>query len=417
MNNMINFIKNFNNFSDNRNYKIIYYFLGIISFILSYISQLLTDKKCKSNYGESIRIVHHFLIFFIYFGFLAPISILNLILILVLATFMSWLFLNNHCVLTILENKICNRNSNHIFHDLTYFISKSYDKFLTGIRLYLFSFYIIIILARLYVNYKYNKVVIQGHRGARGNYPENSLSAFKYALDNSIDVLEMDLQLTKDKKIVIYHDKRINLNICNGMNNQEIKKLTLQEIKEYECGSKINPEFPSQIKTSNEKIITLEELIEFMNKNNYLNSTKLNVEIKTEEFVDNNDEIIEFTNILLNLIKKYNLENRIVISSFDIRPLKYIKQIDEKYTTAFLLENTKIDDSTISLIKELKVNIFSPEYILLNKNIVDIAHKNNIKIITWTINNKKSVDEMIEIGVDGIITDYPVEMQNYINNK
>jgi glycerophosphoryl diester phosphodiesterase len=154
-----------------------------------------------------------------------------------------------------------------------------------------------------------------------------------------------------------------------------------------------------------------------MNKNNYLNSTKLNVEIKTEEFVDNNDEIIEFTNILLNLIKKYNLENRIVISSFDIRPLKYIKQIDEKYTTAFLLENTKIDDSTISLIKELKVNIFSPEYILLNKNIVDIAHKNNIKIITWTINNKKSVDEMIEIGVDGIITDYPVEMQNYINNK
>jgi glycerophosphoryl diester phosphodiesterase len=277
----------------------------------------------------------------------------------------------------------------------------------------------IIIIFRLYVNNnsENNNIVIEGHRGARGKYPENSLSAFKYALDNSIDVLEMDLQLTKDKKIIIYHDKRINLNLCNGINNQEIKKLTLQEIKEYECGSKFNPDFPNQIKTTNEKIITLEELLEFINKNYYFNSIKLNVEIKTEEFIDNNDEIIEFTNVLLNIIKKYNLENRIIISSFDTRPLKYIKQVNENYTTAFLLENTKIDESTIRLIKELKVNIFSPEYILLNKNIVNIVHENNIKIVTWTINDKKSVDEMIEIGVDGIITDYPVEIRNYINKN
>jgi hypothetical protein len=118
---------------------------------------------------------------------------------------------NNTCFVTTLENKLCKLNKNHIFHDLSYYLLRNIDKFMAKNRIKIYSVVCIIIFLRLYDYYvpnasnasnKYKKIKIQGHRGARGMLPENTLAALKYAIENKIDVLELDLQMTKDKEIV-----------------------------------------------------------------------------------------------------------------------------------------------------------------------------------------------------------------------
>ena len=141
-------------------------------------------------------------------------------------------------------------------------------------------------LYRYYVYYLSNRIDVQGHRGARGLRPENTMSAFKFALDNDISTLELDLHLTKDKKIIIYHNDKINPVIFKGgQTNVLVKNLTWDEIQKYDCGSLRNPEFPQQKLKPGEKIPLFTNLIEFIQKNYYYKPIKMNIEIKTTKSI------------------------------------------------------------------------------------------------------------------------------------
>ena len=415
---MFGFVKEFNALSDTMYYKYTFFSLGIVAFILSFLSQHLTEKSCKSGIALIISIVHHFLIYFIYFGFLAPTDKLWAFSLLVGLTVLSWALYNNYCILTVFENMLCKRNINYIFRDITFYMSKPFDNFLSSIRIHLFAFMFLIILLRLYVYYKTKKIEIQGHSGARGNYPENTLPAFKYALDNNIDVLEMDLQLTKDNEVVIYHDKSINSDICFSNvfgGSQAIKNLTLQEIKTYDCGSKQNPDFPDQIPVPNTHIPTFKELLDMIGSNYYYKNIKFNVEIKTEKELDTDQEVKQFVDAVVTIIHNYGLTNSITIQSFDPRALKYVKQIEPYIKLSYLIEEVNIDDNVILIAKDLGVQIISPDYSLLNKDNVLLMHKNGFDILPWTVNTVSDFKKMIEYGVDGIVTDYPKVMKDYID--
>lgn len=408
-----NSIRNFNIISDSIFYKNFFIIFSIIYFILSYLSELYTEKFCSNIFANLLSIFHHFIMFFVYFSFLAPFSILNILIFINIVTLILWIIYNNKCILTLLENKLCNRKKSHRFQDLTYFISRDFDKYLIRFRIPLLIFLLIFNLIRYYISN--NKIEIQAHRGGRGYFPENTLSAFSYVMKNNINILELDIQLTKDNEIVIYHDKNINNIICDG-ESYPIKELTLEQIKKYDCGSKINPEYKTQTIKNGEKIPTLRELFNLVENDYKYNNIKFNIEIKTNEKEDNNEEVIKFTKILINLINNYNLKNNVIIQSFDIRVLKAIKNIDNSFITSYLIEDKVIDDNIIGIIKDLNINIISPDYKLLNKNIVEKIKKNNISIIAWTINNKEILNKMIFYNINGIITDYPIEIKQLLYN-
>lgn len=412
------YINHFNTVSNSITYRYTYYILGIIAFIFSYICQYLIGKPCNNLSAIIIRTIHHFLIFFIYFGFLAPVTNILFISILVGTSLLSWLLNKNYCILTILENKICGLSKTHVFRDITYYLSKDFDKFLSYTRIYLISCTFLIILLRLYFYYyKSKKIEIQGHRGARGNYPENTLSGFKYALDNNINTLELDLQITKDNEFIIYHNKDIDQNICMNGPIVSVKNLTLEEIKKYDCGSKQHPNFKNQITVLGEQIPTFKELINMVNNDYYFKiiDIKFNVEIKTDKQLDSDDEVKHFVEQLIHFIHDENLQNKIIVQSFDSRALEYMKQFDQTIKTSYLIrKTTNIDDTFLTNAKKLGVKIISPEYILVNKEIVNTIHEQNFEVLPWTVNDIDTFKKMIEYKVDGIITDYPVMLNDYL---
>jgi glycerophosphoryl diester phosphodiesterase len=416
---MLNYISKFNDLSNTKGYRILFFLIGGVVFTLSYIVQIVNDKSCNSLLGEIIRSLHHLCIYFIFYGFLAPIYILWVMLIILIVSIFSWTSTSNTCFLTTVENNLC-KNKIKKFYDLSYHLSRNIDNFMVYNRIKIYSTVCIIVLLRLYDYYVINKnknkkikVQIHGHRGSRGDFPENTLYAFKHAIENNIDFIELDLQITKDDEIIIYHDKNINTKICNGV-SKPIKSLLLKEIKEYDCGSKKNIKFPSQQTIPGEKIPTFIELINLLQTDYKHKKILMNIEIKTEKSLDADNEVYHFSSTLVKLLYKYNITNDVIIQSFDIRALKYIKEIDSTIKTSYLIEDELPNiDTLINTSKNLGVKIISPDYKLIDKKIVKKLHENGFEVLPWTINDIIALKQNIEYGVDGIITDYPVQFRNY----
>ena len=414
---MLNYISKFNDLSNTKGYRILFFLIGGVVFTLSYIVQIVNDKSCNSLLGEIIRSFHHLCIYFIFYGFLAPISILWVMLIILTVSIFSWTSTSNTCFLTTFENNLCN-NKIKKFYDLSYHLSRNIDNFMVYNRIKIYSTVCIIVLLRLYDYYVINKnkkikVQIHGHRGSRGDFPENTLYAFKYAIENNIDFIELDLQITKDDEIIIYHDKNINTKICNGV-SKPIKSLLLKEIKEYDCGSKKNIKFPNQQTIPGEKIPTFIELINLLQTDYKYKKILMNIEIKTENSLDTDNEVYHFSSTLVKLLHKYNITNDVIIQSFDVRALKYIKEIDSTIKTSYLIEDELPNiDTLINTSKNLGVKIISPDYKLIDKKIVKKLQENGFEVLPWTINDIIALKQNIEYGVDGIITDYPVQFRNY----
>ena len=412
-------VSKFNDLSDTSYYKIIFFLIGSIVFIASYIIQIMNDKKCNSLLGEAVRSLHHLFIYFIFYGFLAPISILWIMLIILIISIFSWTSTNNKCFLTIIENKLCKIKKNHIFYDLSYHLMVNMDKFVLHHRIKIYSIVFIIVCLRLYDYYVVNKhkkikVQIHGHSGSRGDFPENTLSAFKHSIENNIEFIELDLQITKDDEIVIYHDKNINTEICNGV-SRPIKELLLKEIKDYDCGSKKNINFPNQQTVPGEKIPTFIEFINMVQSQYKNKKIKMNIEIKTEKSLDTDSEVYHFSDTLIKLLHKYNITGDVIVQSFDVRALKYVKEIDSTITRSYLIEEKLPNiDILINTSKKLGVKIISPDYKLIDKKIVKKLQENGFEVLPWTINDISALNQNIEHGVDGIITDYPIQMRDYL---
>ena len=259
---------------------------------------------------------------------------------------------------------------------------------------------------------------LQGHRGCRSIYPENSIPAFIHAVKLGVTTLELDVLVTKDNKVVVCHDPILNKNICFVDNCKEINKdiemriyhLTYEELQKFDCGCKGNPDFPDQKKIS-VKIPLLSEMIDSVEQyilENKLRKVNYNIEIKSKA---ENDQILtpsikEFTGLVYKEISEKEMKDRVFVQSFDVRALQEMKTIDPDIKLALLVSNIK---SYKQNIKKLGFNpdIYSPYYKLLNKNIVQKLHASGIRVIPWTVNSKVKIQKLTDMGVDGIITDDP----------
>ena len=263
---------------------------------------------------------------------------------------------------------------------------------------------------------------IQGHRGCRGLMPENTVPAMIRALDLGVTTLEMDVVVTKDKKVLVSHEPWFGSDITTKPDGTFIKtgeamqyniyQMNYDEVKKYDVGMKPHPRFPNQ-----EKIKAIKPLL-----SDLIDSIAENMKIRRRPFPNFNIETKclpagdgrfhpkpdEFIELLMAVIKEKQIEERVIIQSFDFRTLKYLHDRYPSIKTAMLIEDSDEDDFEGQL-KRLGYTpgIYSPNYELVDEKLVKQAHGKGMKIIPWTVNDKKEIKKLQKMGVDGIITDYP----------
>lgn len=262
----------------------------------------------------------------------------------------------------------------------------------------------------------------QGHRGCRGLMPENTIPAMLKALDLGVTTLEMDVVITKDKKVVLSHEPWFESEITTKPDGSyilpadamkyNIYQMDYEEVKKYDVGMKPHPRFPKQEKMKVYKPL-LSDLLDSVTK--YMMTRRkpfpyYNIETKCSPAGDNiyHPKPEEFVELLMAVIKEKGVEDRVIIQSFDFRTLQYINKKYPSMKTAALVEAT--DKRNIeTLVKDLGFtpSIYSPAYQLVNNSVVAACHSKNIKVIPWTVNEKAKIEELKKMGVDGVITDYP----------
>lgn len=298
---------------------------------------------------------------------------------------------------------------------------------------------------------KPNHIKIYGHRGARGDLPENTLDSFKYLFENNINAYETDILISKDLIPVITHDFRLDPSFTKDEEgdwitdeNIKIFDLTYNEISKFDVGSlnkltRYGRRFLNQRSLENQKIPKLDELLELSSKN-LSQDTIINLEIKSTPDEKNlTPSPKEMVQIVLNDIKKSNLQDKIIISSFDWRILREVKNQSPEISRAYLTfqqeKGLKIKKTIYSkspwidhipltivydlpkIIKELGGSAWHPYYKDINKKAVKDAHDYNLPVNVWTVNDEYNMLKMIEYEVDGIMTDYPLKLKELCDKK
>ena len=259
---------------------------------------------------------------------------------------------------------------------------------------------------------------LQGHRGARGLLPENSIPAFIKALDLGVTTIELDLAITGDGSIIVSHEPWFNSKICLDPDGNRITKgwdhniyqMSYDQVKKYDCGSIGNPNYPEQRKITSYKPL-LSEVIEeveahIKSKSKY--KVRYNIEIKSNPKTDNtyHPSPAHFSKLVYQLVEDYLELGRVTIQSFDPRILRYWHENYENVELAFLVENSLSIEENLNELG-FDPNIYSPEYNSIKESDIDMLHERGIKLIPWTVNEKVDMERLREWGVDGLITDYP----------
>lgn len=267
-------------------------------------------------------------------------------------------------------------------------------------------------------------IEIQGHRGDRGNFPENTIPAFMSAIRKGVDVIEMDVVVSKDKKVVISHEAFMSSLYMQTPDGSAIPKekeksyslytMNYDSIRKFDSGSKGNALFPQQKKLKTYKPL-LVEVIDSVEKRIAKNKHKrvtYNIEIKSDkkEYGIGQPQPEEFVDLVMKVIREKKIESFMNIQSFDPHILNVLHKKYPNVKVALLTAKAGINRNLSEL--TFVPQIYSPHYQLVNADFLDSLRAKQIKVIPWTVNTKKDIRKMLDLKVDGIITDYPERILN-----
>lgn len=261
----------------------------------------------------------------------------------------------------------------------------------------------------------------QGHRGARGLMPENTIPGMLKAIDLGVTTLEMDLGISADRQVVVSHDPHFHEKITTTPEGKQLTKaeaaqrllyhMPYDSIKKYDVGLKPHPDFPQQQKIAVYKPL-LKELIE--GAENYAKAKGkamfYNIEIKSTVAGDGKKHppVEEFVDLAMKVIHDKGILSRVTIQSFDPRALQVMHRKYSGVRTALLIEG----DDKRTLDEQLQQlgftpSIYSPHFSLVNEQLVQRCREKGMKIIPWTVNDLEEMKRLTGLGVNGIISDYP----------
>ena len=267
---------------------------------------------------------------------------------------------------------------------------------------------------------------VQGHRGARGLKPENSIPAFLTALDYGVTTLELDLAVTRDHQLVVSHEPWMSAAICLTPDGSPISRsrekhyniyaMTYEEVAAFDCGSKGNAAFPNQqpMRVSKPLLRDVIAAVEDHIRSRSRYEVDYNIEIKSSPDGDGkfHPPPDEFSDLVYELLNQYLPMRRVVIQSFDFRVLQYWHKKYPDVRLSALVENAR---SVSANLQRLGFNpsIYSPYYKLVTRDMVRYLHRRGIRVIPWTVNDESDMLSLKALGVDGFITDYPNRPRKY----
>lgn len=316
-------------------------------------------------------------------------------------------------------------------------------------------------ISTTYAKVNYDVFDLEAHRGGRDVRPENTLYSYAYAIELGATSIECDMQLTKDGQIVMSHNPILNSDITRDENGNYIENnkydiclMTVDELKKFDvgvmdpnCGEYYDLHGKTQF-TYDAKIPTLEELMQLIqsygDKNIVLN-------IETKSYPDpasagykNNADPKKFVEVFNNIVKKYDMEDRVVLQSFDWQTLIEMKKLNPNISTSALwqeqpswgrdseslrryekkkspwlggLDIKDYQGNPVKAAHAIGADIISPYYTEISKKDVDEAHSLGMKVVPWTVNNEKDMNMLLDMGVDGIISDKPWLLKQVLEKR
>lgn len=260
----------------------------------------------------------------------------------------------------------------------------------------------------------------QGHRGAMGLMPENTIPSFIRALDEGVKTIEFDVVISADSLVVVSHEPWFRSSICLKPDGSRISEEEEQDflmweksydqIAKYDCGSLQNSRFPDQMNMPLSKP-TMKEAILAMDAHAKEHNRPLpyfSIETKSRPEWDGSHHPSPdtFMQLVYSELAELEVLDRVIIQSFDPRTLQYLRNVDASIPQAFLMyHNVNISRG----IEELGYvpEIFSPYYRAVDERMIREAKEQGMKVIPWTVNDLEEMKRLIELGVDGLISDYP----------
>jgi glycerophosphoryl diester phosphodiesterase len=253
---------------------------------------------------------------------------------------------------------------------------------------------------------------LQGHRGARGHAPENTLPSFELAVSMGVDTLELDVGVTRDGVVVVHHDRRLNPDVARkdgewvSAPTPTVHSLTYGELQSYDVGrirpsSEYAARFPHQKPIDGARIPRLSDV--FLK----LKNAKVRFNIETKLVPQTPDETLApepFARAVIAEVRKAGLTARTTIQSFDFRTLKVVEREAPEIATAYLTSGKHSDPVKVH---EAGARVWSPDFRDLDAQKVAQARKLGLRIIAWTVNEPDEIRRVLGLRLDGIISDYP----------
>jgi len=269
------------------------------------------------------------------------------------------------------------------------------------------------------------QTVIYGHRGARGLFPENTLEGFLYAASIGVYGIEMDVVISKDKQVVVSHEPWMNPKTCTKPDNSKVSFIRLKRlyrmnydvIRQYDCGLRGNPDFPDQKKQPAYKPLLKEviEKVESFTRNNHLPPIVYNIEIKSKLANDSLRHPLpdEFVELVMKDIVPFNIMDRVLVQSFDMRPLNILNKKNYGCKIGMLIKSPRLLNLRIGALS-FKPDTCGLYYKYATQKWIKRIHELGMKALVWTENETVDMKQHINMGVDGIITDYPERAVNLL---
>jgi glycerophosphoryl diester phosphodiesterase len=260
---------------------------------------------------------------------------------------------------------------------------------------------------------------IQGHRGARGHLPENTLAGFQRALELGATTLELDVGVTRDGVVVVHHDRALNPDVARGADGAWIrapgpliKDLALAELQRYDVGrlrpgSEYERRFPLQRPRDGARVPRLAEVLGL--------PARFNIETKVSAAAPHETLPPEpFALALIAEVRHAGAAARTTVQSFDWRTLKVVEREAPEIATAYLTDR---DAAGPQEVHAAGGRIWSPDFTTLTREKVAAARSLGLKLIPWTVNQPADIARVLDLGVDGIISDYPDRVRELVNQR
>lgn len=245
------------------------------------------------------------------------------------------------------------------------------------------------------------KPIYIAHRGYKNRFPENTLAAFQGAVDAGAEMIELDVTLSKDRRLVVIHDNTVD-RTTDG--SGAVKALTLKELTRLDAGSWFDPKF------ENERLPTLAQVLETVQ-----GRLMVNIEIKPEAFEPNGlPDSVERQ--VMAVILEYEMVEKVLVSSFHWPILDNFRSLSPTVALGLLSESPANED-LLAWCKRINCFSWHPDFRILTRRQVNTLHELGVHVFPYTVDGKMDTRIMIDMGVDGLIVDDPGQMTVNVNDS